>query len=228
MERDYNMDKEKKMIDPSLEKALFSQRFFAVIIDMIIVFLITRYVISMPIASFNPNISRLDEEMNINTKYVLSGDINLQTYINQSIDINHDIARQTGLITIINILFSIVYFIIIPFHKNGQTIGKKLLRIRVVSSDPIKELTANNFAIRSLIINGILFTMFVLFLALLASRGVYALGILIFVSMQLIITLVCLIGVAVKEDGRGLHDKLACTLVVRDEVKVREEKLCES
>ena len=217
------MSKNKVSNEMIINKALFSQRFFAFILDVIFVFLIMS-IISIPILSTNNNITRLNEENRANIEYARSGEMDFQTYISKTIEINHDLARERGLITIISILLSIGYFIIYPFYRNGQTLGKKILRIQIVSVSEEKKLTMNNFAIRGILINSILLSMLTFSLALLASREVYTFGIFIFEGIQILFLLICFIGIAVKIDGRGLHDILAGTMVIRKQESIKEEK----
>jgi len=209
------------------EKASFTQRVFAFFIDIIICMAIVRLV-SIPFNVLNPNINRLNEEISSVTEQYIRGDIDVKTYMTKTTDINYDLAREQGLIKIITIGIYIGYYMMIPFYKNGQTFGKKILRIRVANINEKEELTMNNLVIRSLIINSILVSMITLCFAMLAGKEVFLFGSLIFESIGTIVFIICLIGIGTKKDGRGLHDLLAGTIVVRNEVTVREEVLCEN
>ena len=85
----------------------------------------------------------------------------------------------------------------------------------------------NQMIFRSLIINSILVEMIVLGFIILASSDVYFYGVGIFEGIQYLVMLISVFMVMFREDGRGLHDLIAHTKVVKIE-GVKELETCEN
>ena len=111
-------------------KALFSQRFVAFMIDLILVSFITSLVTA--IIPTNSSIDKLyDQQVKIVENYT-AGKITMQEYVNQLVDINYDIAKQTGIITLISIAISLLYYVLYVYKNDGQSIGKKMMKIKII------------------------------------------------------------------------------------------------
>lgn len=129
---------------------------------------------------------------------------------NQINDISYDTAKATYVNSIVTIGLYILYFIVFQRYNNGQTIGKKLLKIEVSSSDG-EEASIKQFIIRGIIIYPILFDLINVGVLLLFSRSIYE-NIIGWTSiLQLILMVACLVTLFMK---RPIHDSLAKTQVV--------------
>lgn len=111
----------------------------------------------------------------------------------------------------------IMYFGIIQYALKGQTVGKKLMKLRVVSNND-KKLTVWNYILRIVILNNVIFTA-------INIGGVYFLNVdkyyyLSYVVSMLtsLVSLLILMMIMFRNDGRGLHDYLANTKVIEDVV----------
>ena len=129
-------DKNKKSeenVDKSLEmKATFTQRLFAFIVDAIILGFISTLIISfIPI---NDASKRLYEQQEEVIKDYTDKKITMDKYVNEMLDINYDISRQTYILSIVSIALSLCYYVIYPCYNNGQTLGKKLFKIREITN----------------------------------------------------------------------------------------------
>ncbi len=193
------------------QKAYFFQRFAAYIVDILIVSLVFS-LITLPIPE-SKNLSKIEDEMiTLNEKY-LNEEIDTDQYINQSISISHDAAYESFIYTIIQIALIILYFVVFQFYNKGQTLGKKIFRIRVVKSDG-QELSMNDMIFRSFIINSILVNMIILAFTLLASDTIYFYTSNILQFVQGLLLIITVIMVVYRQDGKGLHDMIAKTEVV--------------
>ena len=135
-------------------KALFSQRFVAFMIDLILVSFITSLVTA--IIPTNSSIDKLyDQQVKIVENYT-AGKITMQKYVNQLVDINYDIAKQTGIITLVSIAISLLYYVLYVYKNDGQSIGKKMMKIKIQKKDKDKELTMNDLLFRTMILQGTL------------------------------------------------------------------------
>ncbi len=216
--------KKKAKQSPSREKALFIQRLAAFIIDIMLVSTVAS-LFSVPFIDVE-GVNKLNEEATTIIDQYLNQEIDMNDYLSETISITYQLARKNGIVTIINLFLAILYFVVYQFYQNGQTIGKKLLRIQVISNDE-QELTMNQMIFRSLIINSILVEMIVLGFIILASSDVYFYGVGIFEGIQYLVMLISVFMVMFREDGRGLHDLIAHTKVVKIE-GVKELETCEN
>lgn len=124
--------------------------------------------------------------------------------------------------SIITLVCTLLYFGILQYFLKGQTIGKKLLKLKVVSASD-KKINILNYILRSLIVNDILLNTISIIFLLLTSKKVYTqadniLSILISISEAVIIFLVL-----TREDQRGLHDLLFNTKVISTEEETINE-----
>ena len=194
------------------KKALFFQRFFAILIDMLLLSFITS-IITTPFVD-SKKISSLNEKSVEITQKFQKNEIDNMTYLKQYSDIYYKLARSSGIISFVSLLLSVLYFVVFQIYEKGQTLGKKMLKIRVVSLDG--DLFMNQMIFRSFIANFILFDIISFGVMLFSPKTVY-LYIIIFVEMvQILITLISIIMIMNREDGSAVHDILAHTKVVRE------------
>lgn len=206
------------------EKALFIQRFLAFIIDIMLISSITSF-IAFPFMDRDSIIKLQDSANEVVEKY-MDKKISAKTYVTETTNITYQMARKNGIVTLINITLAILYFVVFQFYKNGQTIGKKLLRIRIVRDDE-QGLTMNHMIFRSLIINSILIDMVLLGFITFSSEKIYFYGAGIFEFIQFILLATCGFMVMLGSKGRGLHDMIAHTRVIRTDI-VKELEVCEN
>lgn len=125
--------------------------------------------------------------------------------------------------SIITLSCTLIYFGVIQYFLKGQTIGKKILKLKVISASD-KKINIFNYLLRSLIVNDVLLNAIgIIFLAF-ASQKLYTsanntIGMIISIVEAIIIFLVL-----TREDKRGLHDLLFNTKVISLEVPETEEK----
>lgn len=195
--------------------ASFVQRLGAYLIDMFLIFLISS-IVTMLFTSSN-NYEKLSEEANSVVEEYTNGKIDMNTYMNRVSSISYDMARETGLSSIIMIAVYVLYFIVYQYYNKGQTIGKKLMKIRIESVDS-EQLSINVMLVRAFIINSILVNLIVLTISILGNRDVYTTGVSIFQLIQYVVLFVIALMVLSRKDKRGLHDIICHTKVVNVEV----------
>ena len=136
------------------------KRIIAYFIDILIVSIVVTPFIN--IKAINPYIDDYNKYYEEYTKLIEdanNGDIdtNSDEYKDQVIDLNYKIAEYKVINSSISVVSLIVYFVIIQYFLKGQTIGKKILKLRVVSNKD-KELNIGHYFVRSLILNNIIFS----------------------------------------------------------------------
>ena len=209
-------------------KALFSQRFVAFMIDLILVSFITSLVTA--IIPTNSSIDKLyDQQVKIVKNYT-ARKITMQEYVNQLVDINYDIAKQTGIITLISIAISLLYYVLYVYKNDGQSIGKKMMKIRIQKKDKDKELTMNDLLFRTMILQGTLVSIIGFCTILFLDKDTYLATNSLLNLIQYSILIISFFLIAFTKERQGLHDMVAKTEVVctNTVLNKEEEKLCEN
>lgn len=200
----------RKTDDSVLKKALFTQRLFAFLIDLLIVYIISS-VISMPFINSSKNEKLANEAIEIRDKY-MSGDISVESYVEQFGSISYKIAWNSGPYSIAVIVIQILYYVVYQLYNKGQTIGKKLTKIKVVSD--IGQLDTNQMIFRSFVANFILLNIITFMFMLFVSKSIYFYGVSIFEVIQYLIIIISMFMVMYSKDGRAIHDRLTHTRVI--------------
>lgn len=202
------------------ENAYFIKRLGALIIDMIIV----STVVSMFtfFVNNNSNYEKLTREYSDVMEQAMDKKTSPKEYkklLSKASDISYDLSRQTVVVSFISLTMYILYFIVFQFYNKGQTIGKKLMKIKIESNDG-KDLTMNQLAVRSLIINSILANLILLAVIILGSKDVYFVSSTTVSMIQYIIIFTTAIMILFRKDKRGLHDVITNTKVINEKIEV--------
>ena len=223
-------DEEKKMQEENKVKkspdikAMFSQRVLAFLIDLVLLSMITSLItMFIPI---NDTATKLYEEQNRVLEGYVEGTVPMEEYVNQMIDLGYDISKQTVIISIVSIVISLLYYVVYPCYNNGQTFGKKLMKIKIKKTND-KELSMNDLLIRSMINNNVLVSIINVILVLFLSKDLYLSTSSLVGVIQYIVLIISLIMIAFTKNAQGLHDKVVHTEVVMVNT-VKEDVLCTS
>ena len=206
------------------EKALFVQRFLAFLLDIFLISIVAS-IISYPFLDID-SIQKLNESSAEVMENYATGKINQKEYFNESSTISYELARKQGVNTLIIIFLNILYFVVYQIKNNGQTLGKQILKIRVVDSSN-RDLSMNQMIFRALIINSILLDMISFGVLIFANQSSYFYGVSFLAFIQFCILSVSTFMIMFGKDRRGLHDLVAHTDVVRCDV-VKEMETCEN
>ena len=116
----------------------------------------------------------------------------------------------------ISVILTIAYFVVFQYMNKGQTLGKKLLKIRVVDKDTNKPTTIVKGLIRSLftlnIASGVLNILFIYTL----NKTSYFLGYGFVGGLEWLFIIITIFFVLYRKDGRGLHDMMTNTTVIKE------------
>ena len=196
------------------------KRIIAFLIDIIIINIVTTPLIN--IKATNPYIDDYNKYYTEYTELIEATnngeiDTNSDEYKDQVIDLNYKVSSYGVVSRSISVVASIIYFVIIQYFLKGQTIGKKILKLRVVSNKD-KELNIGHYFVRSLILNNIIFSIILIVgVYLFGKNGYYNLSMVVS-YLQLLVMSVIILMVVLRRDNRGLHDFLAGTKVISTEV----------
>ena len=194
------------------ENALLIQRVIAYLIDGIIIAIIAS-LISLPFYD-TANIEKLNKTSSELSEKYMNKKIDSKTYIAENIDINYEVSRKTGVVSLITIFLGVLYFVCYQLYAKGQTLGKKLMKIKIVDREN-KDLSMNQLIYRALIINSIFVQIIIMALVIFANKNVFFYGSMTLNFMQYIILFVSVIMIIFTNDSVGLHDKICNTRVIR-------------
>ena len=130
-------------------------------------------------------------------------------------DYSYKLIKYSSIPTIINILCILMYFVVIQYYLNGQTLGKKLMKLRVVKNKD-KELTIFNFLIRSLLVNEVLINICNVIFLLVLSKNNYIIYNQIIYVITYIFEMAIIFTITFDKNNRGLHDYICNTKVIED------------
>ena len=193
-------------------RALFVQRLVAFMIDIMIVSMIVS-VISYPFRDYEKVEKMEKESSQLMEKYMYS-EIDMEDFISQYVDIYYQMARDNGFVSLLSIFVGICYYVVYQIYHKGQTIGKKLMKIRIVSEQG--DLFMNQMIMRSFLANFILINLISFLLMLFSSKYTYFYSSGILELIQYIIVFISIFMIVFRKDGCAVHDLLVQTKVVRE------------
>lgn len=174
-------------------------------------FIIT-LILSIVTIGFKPNTALTEKANELITDYQ-KGDITLNEYQEEVYQLNYDLQKSNININIVNIVLYVGYFMVFACLNKGQTLGKKLFKIKVVNKND-ETPSIWNMIVRSLFIYGIISLLY-------STITINFLGVKAFANSYMIVNyvdtfllIVAFFMVIYKKDGRGLHDVIAGTKVV--------------
>jgi uncharacterized RDD family membrane protein YckC len=190
----------------------YKKRLKAYLIDISILAIIL-FTISLILP--NQGMVRLSNYFSELNELFIKGDITLLTYLKEYSLVVHKIDLSNTTLSIINSFFVIVYFVLYPFYKNGQTIGQKFMSIKIISENNNRP-SVQALMIRNLIINGLGYMIISLSLLYLIPKIFYFLVISILGIIQLMIVIRCCFMIIYKEDKKGLQDVISKTYFIEE------------
>ncbi len=185
-------------------KKVSGERFVAAMIDGIIVSIVS----SIPVVIY----------------LVAEG---FESFINYYIDGGGMYEGETWYLTfmliavVVETVIGVLYFVYMPYKMNGQTLGKKIMKIKAI------DLFGNNPSFKQHFIRAIqnwsvyasAVTFFIIYIDIMVFSVVSgAVG-----SIVGLIAFISYIMILAKEDGRGLHDVWTDTRVVREDIDLNKE-----
>lgn len=129
------------------------------------------------------------------------------------IKLNYQVYKYKTFSNIYGAVIVLAYFGGVQYLLGGQTLGKKLMKLRVVSNND-KKLTVWNYLLRIIILNNIVFTL-INIVAVYLTSGVNFYYVTYVISMLTsLMYMLNLMMIMFRSDGRGIHDYLAGTKVI--------------
>ena len=194
-------------------KSVKSKRIWAFFIDYLLVSLFLTMVYQIRI--LNPNYEKYNETYEKYTELISDLDSNEYLSFIESKDyklINYDLSKYSISLVCINLIVYILYFGGFQFWNKGQTIGKKIMKIKLVSKKDNLKLW--QCLLRTVILYSILFEVIkVIVITFVSVNKFYFINNILSVASSFLFYTVVLC-ILFRKDGRGLHDILCDTDVV--------------
>lgn len=187
------------------------KRIIAFVIDIVIVSLVVSLINLLPIDPYQDKYKDTYEKYNeVVRKSTEDGS---HDYKDEIIELNYEVYKYRTYSSVFSAAALILYFGVLPLVMNGQTLGKKIMKLRVVSYND-KKLNFWKYLIRIVILNNI-------WLSLINVGAVYIVDGVKFYYVTYVISMISslvymlnLIMVMFRKDNRGLHDMVAGTKVI--------------
>lgn len=128
-------------------------------------------------------------------------------------DSNYELMKINYIPSIITMVITILYFVVFGYFCNGQTLGKKMMQLQVVSKDD-KRVNILKLLLRTVILAGILTSILNLILLFSVNKEVYFVAEEYIGIVSGIIEMIILVMVLYRKDKRGLHDMISGTKVI--------------
>lgn len=192
-------------------KAYFLQRIISYLVDLFIITLAVS-IITFFIPTSEAYNNAIKESSEASSSYI-AGDIDSDEYIRIYGETNYTIAHESVIFTVVNLLVIVAYFGTYSYYNNGQTLGKKLMKIKISTIDG-KNPGHFTLILRTIVIYGVITNVLSLLMLpfITADMYIYTIGSLEFI--QSIFVFVTILMVMFRKDGRGLHDFISNTKVV--------------
>lgn len=191
------------------------QRIGAYLIDMIIVsFIVLFLTFWIPQSEKYNNAVKKSEEL-FNEFLEEDSKLSYDEYYNESSKLRYTLDKESVIINIIQIVVIVGYFGSFAYYNNGQTFGKKLLKIKIVPSID-SELNHINLIGRALLVEGVFTTLVSIVFVFIVDYKKYSIISYFFSGIQFLFIISCFVMILSRNDKRGLHDIIFRTKVIKE------------
>jgi len=140
---------------------------------------------------------------------------------------NYELMKINYIPSVITIICTILYFAVFGYFCNGQTLGKRMLQLQVVSKDN-KKASILKLLLRTIILTGIIMNVLNLILLFSFDKGTFITANEYITITSRIIEMTILFMVLFRKNKRGLHDIIAGTKVIDLNANYSHSKVIEA
>lgn len=195
-----------------MKKATFTNRLAAFLIDFIIISLIGGLITQ---GLTTKKIEKLNNELqDVITEYT-QGEMTMEDYLENTNEISYELEKASLPMNTVYVVLYIGYFIIFQFLNKGQTIGKKLMKIKVIT-DNKKEPSLMQIIIRTIFVDQIILNLLAIILLMLVSKELFIKLNYVITGIQYLFIIVTSIMILYRKDKLSLHDIMSKTMVVKE------------
>ena len=193
------------------KKPYIYKRVIAYLIDIIIVSLLASLISAVFID--NENYTKDSERIVELAKKLSSNEIEREEYLKEFDELNYDLTKDSVGVTLVTCGVTVVYFVILCYFCHGITLGKYIMKIKIVSAND-NDLNIFNYFLRCILADLIISHSSGLILFYALSKEDF---IKYYSKVNSGITLLLLLSfilILFRNDGRGIHDFMGNTKVV--------------
>ncbi len=202
------------------EKVKLYKRLLAYIIDFVVVILLSTIIIS--ILPNNAKYNTVVENNQVLQDMLIKNTISKEAYLTESVSLTYDSYKFGLLENSVTIIIMLLYFSLLTYFNHGRTLGKIVMKIEV------KDKNGNDPSIfqsllRSILITRVFGDIITLFLVCFMKKVTFVNIYRYFDMVITILWITCPFVSMFREDGRGLHDLIAGTIVLNKRKHTTEE-----
>ena len=190
------------------------KRIIAYVIDIMVITIFTTLI--GRISFLNPSLKEYnktyDEYMKLTEDYQ-NKKIKQKEYEKEMIDVNYRLSKENIYAGIITVSSLVLYFGVAQWLLKGQTIGKRILKLKVVSNKD-KKLNIGNYLLRTTILNNVIFRVAIMVGVFFLNKKAYYNYSSALSLCESLMESIILLMVVLRKDNRGLHDIIAGTKVI--------------
>lgn len=192
------------------------KRVMAYLMDFLFITILVSFIVNIKI--INPYLDKYRETYDKYNKLIIDVNENkLDTesdeYKTKMVDLTYDLNKYRVVSASISSILFLGYFGALQYILNGQTLGKKIMKIKVTSVSD-KKLTILNFLTKSVILNNILFSIILIVGVYVFNKNNYYNLSLIITYIELLVMSLIVLMIVLRKDNRGLHELITNTKVV--------------
>lgn len=194
------------------------KRILAYLIDVVIVLLASSMLSS--ISYLNPQLETYNkyyDEYSEKTKDYLDKKIADDEYLQITNDYSYKLERNSVYSSIISVVTILLYFGVFQKYNNGQTLGKKLLNIRVKGN-----LNVFKYLLRTAIVYNVFINIAKIILIVALDQNQYLNANKYLYALALIVEVTIIVMIMLRKDHKGLHDLIVGSEVIEENKKVVE------
>ncbi|MCI6002077.1 MAG: RDD family protein [Tenericutes bacterium] len=199
-------------------KATFLQRLLAYLVDAIFVTIIASFFAQGTIDSKKSE-ELVDRSQKLIEKYVQE-DFDVEEAVEEYKTINYENDKLNYVNSIITLVISATYYIGFCYFNKGQTVGKKLMKIRIKSRKG--ELKASQVVVRALILNNVLILIVLLLLINFVDNNSYYVLKNVLTGINYVFLIISTFMILYRKDKLALQDVITNTMVVRENKCIQE------
>ncbi len=143
-------------------------------------------------------------------------------YLEKADEFDYKLKKASLVNSVVTLGCMFLYFGILQYLFKGQTLGKRLLKLRVVSSKR-ERCNIFQFIVRCLVVNNVFLNAVNLLCLYLLNKKIYGNVDEIISLLISIVEAFIIFFVMTREDGRGIHDLLVNTMVIREDKEMNEQ-----
>ena len=189
----------------------FFKRFLAFGIDFLLVNLIVS-IVTMGIST--TKVESLNKQLLELENKAMSGEMAMEEFADQSTSIMYDLERASLPSDIVTVVIFIGYFIVFQYLNKGQTLGKKLFKIKIVEGKKKESPRLITVITRSMLIDMILMRLVIIVFAIALDSYGFVMIYGLFSMLYMMFIFACVFMMLFRKDKMSLHDMITHSNVV--------------